>query len=37
LIHARELWLPVVQHQLTERGELHREGGAAYEAQAKAL
>jgi hypothetical protein len=37
LIIARELWLPVLRHQLAERGELDRKGDSASEAQTKAL
>jgi hypothetical protein len=37
LIIARELGLPVLRHQLAERGELDRKGDSASKAQTKAL
>jgi hypothetical protein len=37
LIIARELRLPILRHQLAERGELDRKGNSAFEAQTKAL
>jgi len=37
LILARERRLPMLQHQLAERGELDREGDSASEAHTKAL
>jgi hypothetical protein len=37
LINARERGLPILRHQLAERGELDRKGDSASEAQTKAL